>query len=203
VAEHQMPQTAESEPGGSREEAVLRAVLRVESGRGYDQFDSHTFLHRYGTADELAERIRCLGAEYQWWMQQGGYRPADDWTAMKALVVAFGRLMDLFETADQLERELRAIGYEFDTKSRTLKEVKPVGAGGKRVRGPKRHIITEAVSQAFDLLLSDGWPRQNTAELREEIRRRLTEATTFPPELLTERRIKSAVNSLLNPDRHY
>ena len=159
-----------------------------------DFWDGVAYTQRYGSSEELDQRGMELGSLVEWWASRGPYVSPEDKDAIEGLSRGLDRLRDIWITAEVVEKALAAHGYEFDPSTRLIKEI------AKGRRGKKRALLSRTVTTVFDKLTDDGWPRSNTAEVRQEIRRILSDR--FHPDLLgieAGKPIHSAINSALNP----
>jgi hypothetical protein len=181
-----------------REEVI--SADRVEHRVG-GFWDRHAFLVRYGSAAEIDQHGYTVGSLLAW-LTRGTHASSADLRAIEMLEAVLDRIRDLFDVADAVEAQLRADGWEFDPVTRTMKELRTPGPDGKKKRGRRRELVSEAIGEVyFALTEGQGWQATNTAELREEIRSHL--ADTFGPDVLTDTRIHSVVNSILNENRHH
>jgi hypothetical protein len=206
--EYQAPPDEEQGDGGVfgfyYTEESARTYNRVEDAArgGYpcDQFDLHNYLCLYGTSQDIIRHIQRLLWAYRWLGADTRVKRSDA-AALRGVGVALDRAEHIYETARWAESELAKIGWRFDPKDRTLKEIKQAGPDGKRRRGRPVEFVSDAIVQAYHLLTDDrGWPKKHTVELEEEIYRVLE--ISFPPEILTRKRIHSVVNDYRNKGRH-
>ena len=159
-----------------------------------DFWDRVAYTQRYGSSEELDQRGMELGSLVEWWASRGPYVSPEDKNAIEGLSRGLDRLREIWITAEVVEKALAADGYEFDPSTQLIKEI------AKGRRGKKRALLSRTVTTVFDKLTDDGWPRSNTAEVRQEIRRILSDR--FHPDLLgieAGKPIHSAINSALNP----
>ena len=178
------------------DEAEQGAAAGVE-GVGATLRESHTFLLRWGTSDEIGERIAELRRIASWWASKEV--PAEDDEAGSQLDTALERLTTVRQTAQAVETALDEGGYEFDRHLRVLRGRKLPAVDGDVPRERAQTLLSQTIVDVFEQLKEQGRPDENTQELRIEIRARL--AHSLHPELLSDGVIETAVDEDLNRDQ--
>lgn len=159
-----------------------------------DLWTEHAFITRWGTAEELGMKLADLEALLAWWSERENEFHVAVVTRLEA---ARDRLRDLRDLGKRVEYTLRLRGCVFNPTSRLLVEVEPAK------RGPRRSLLSQAVTKAFDeLVVGSGRAAKNTEAIRLEIGALL--ADKFDPILLDPSpggKLHSALNAHLNADR--
>ena len=179
-----------------RNEADQGAAAGVE-GLGATLREHHAFLLRWGTSEEIAERIAELRSFVSWWAAKE--LPAEEDEAGSALDSALERLTTVRQTARAVETALDEGGYEFDRHLRVLRGRRRPAVDGGVPYERAQTLLSETIVDVFEQLKEEGRPDENTRELRIEIRARL--AHSLHPELLSDGAINTAVDDDLNRDQ--
>jgi hypothetical protein len=180
-----------------RNEADQGAAAGVE-GLGATLREHHAFLLRWGTSEEIGERIAELRSFVSWWAAKDV--PAEEDEAGGALDSALERLTTVRQTARAVETALDEGGYEFDRHLRVLRGRRRPAVDGGVPHERAQTLLSETIVDVFEQLKEEGRADENTRELRIEIRARL--AHSLHPELLSDGAINTAVDDDLNRDQH-
>ncbi len=159
--------------------------------------EHHAFLLRWGTSEEIGERIAELRGFTSWWAAKEV--PAEEDEAGSALDTALERLTTVRQTARAVETALDEGGYEFDRHLRVLRGRRRPAVDGGVPHERAQTLLSETIVDVFEQLKEEGRPDENTRELRIEIRARL--AHSLHPELLSDGVIETAVDEDLNRDQ--
>lgn len=178
------------------DEADQGAAAGVE-GLGATLREHHAFLLRWGTSEEIGERIAELRSFVSWWAAKDV--PAEEDEAGSALDSALERLTTVRQTARAVETALDEGGYEFDRHLRVLRGRRRPAVDGGVPHERAQTLLSETIVDVFEQLKEEGRPDENTRELRIEIRARL--AHSLHPELLSDGAINTAVDDDLNRDQ--
>lgn len=176
-------------------EAEQGAAAGVE-GAGTTLREHHAFLLRWSTSEEIGARIAEIHRIASWWASKDV--PTEDDEAGSALDTALERLTTVRQTAQAVETALAEGGYEFDRHLRVLRGRRGPAVDGDVPLETAQTLLFETIVDVFELLKEQGWPDENTRELRIEIRARL--AHSLHPELLSDGAIEAAVDEELNRD---
>ena len=173
-------------------EAEQGAAARAE-GVGDVLREHHAFLLRWGTSEEIGERIAELRRIASWWASKEV--PIEDDEAGSELNNALERLTAVRQTAQVVEVALDEGGYQFDRHLRVLRGRRRSSVDGEVPRDRSQTLLSETIVNVFEQLKEQGRPNENTRELRIEIRAFL--AQSLHPALLSDGVIKIAVDEAL------
>ena len=187
--------TVDGGRGGGKGE-MTRRNNEAEQGAGTTLREHHAFLLRWSTSEEIGARIAEIRRIASWWASKDV--PTEDDEAGSALDTALERLTTVRQTAQAVETALAEGGYEFDRHLRVLRGRRRPAADGDVPLETAQTLLFETIVDVFELLKEQGWPDENTRELRIEIRARL--AHSLHPELLSDGAIEAAVDEEPNRD---
>jgi hypothetical protein len=183
-----------------RDEKARRALaLNAHRGTQYssDAEVVNAFLTRYGTAADIAVQVQHVEQLREFMTKHVGERiaaAAGDGEALAALAVVEARLRELLTAAEQYKWMMDLLGWTYV--GATLKYAPPKNPGRKKT------LETMTITALFNRMTAEGWPRSNNAEVHEHIRNEML-ARGFHPETVTTAFIKTTVNVVLYPNRHY
>jgi hypothetical protein len=175
---------------GEREGAIW-----AEEG-SLDEVEALHFLRRFGGAKRLNEFLES-GARVLELCPWAGLTDDEAAQFQDGFRAVSERVRNLYDTAERIESDLRARGWEFNAETKTLKQ-----ATGKA--GRKRDLFNERVREEYERYQTknENKPgvKENTQEVRDHIATLL--AHIFHPSVNDPRPrgpISNAINTHLNP----
>ena len=166
----------------------LDGAMWAEEG-SLDEVEALHFLRRFGGAKRLNEFL-ASGARVLELCPWAGLTDDEAAQFLDSVRTVLERVSDLYDTAERIESDLRARGWEFNAETKTLKQ-----ATGKA--GRKRDLFNELVREEYE---RHHTLHGNTQEVRDHIATLL--AHIFHPSVNNPRPrgpISNAINTHLNP----
>ena len=154
--------------------------------------DQHAFLLRWGTSEEIRQRIAGVRGTAGWWASKGDDAGEDE--VGDGLRRALAVLSGLEESAREVEAALEARGYEFDRHLRVIRSARGLGARHAAAGNP---LVEDSIESLVRELRDRGQAGGNTVELRIRIRGLL--ARSLHPDLLTDATIRRALDRVFVP----
>jgi hypothetical protein len=173
---------------GEREGAIW-----AEEG-SLDEVEALHFLRRFGGAKRLNEFLES-GARVLALCPWGGLTDDEAAQFQDGFRAVSERVHNLYDTAERIESDLRARGWEFNAEAETLQEIRDKA-------GRKRDLFNERVREEYERYQTKNKPggKENTQEVRDHIAKML--ADIFHPSVNDPRPrgpIANAINTHLNP----
>lgn len=154
--------------------------------------DQHAFLLRWGTSEEIRQRIAGVRGTAGWWASRGDDAGEDE--VGDGLRRALAALSGLEESAREIEAALEARGYEFDRHLRVIRSARSRGARHAAAGDP---LLEDTIGHVVGELRNTGQAGENTVELRIRIRGLLSRS--LHPDLLTDATIRRVLDRVFEP----
>ena len=171
----------------------LDGAMWAEEG-SLDEVEALHFLRRFGGAKRLNEFLE-VGTRVLELCPWAGLTDDEAAQFQDGFRAVSERVRNLYDTAERIESDLRARGWEFNAETKTLKQ-----ATGKA--GRKRDLFNKRVREEYERHQTKNKPgvKENTQEVRDHIANLL--AHIFHPSVNDPRPrgpISNAINTHLNP----